>query len=124
VIQRLRQLVLEAEREVGRAMASARSAAAGEHASSRRAAAAESALDARTAAWEAGASTDLSAQPAPFMVTEVIAFVQCSVQPEPFLSLKSSNVAHKTYSRQAEKSTSVTHKVCLLQAGKPTNVRP
>jgi hypothetical protein len=62
VIQRLRQLVLEAEREVGRAMASARSAQAGESAAARRASAAESALDARTAAWEEASAAAAAAE--------------------------------------------------------------
>jgi hypothetical protein len=62
VIQRLRQLVLEAEREVGRAMSSARSAHAGESAASRRASAAEAALDARTAAWEEASAAAAAAE--------------------------------------------------------------
>ena len=62
VIQRLRQLVLEAEREVGRAMAAARSATAGEMAATRRAAMAEAALDARTAAWEEASAAVAAAE--------------------------------------------------------------
>ena len=62
VLQRLRQLVLEAEREVGRATVAARTAAAGESAAHRRAAAAEAALDARTAAWEEATSCASAAE--------------------------------------------------------------
>ena len=62
VIQRLRQLVLEAEREVGRATSASRAAAAGESAANRRAAAAEAALDARTAAWEEATAAAVSAE--------------------------------------------------------------
>ena len=62
VIQRLRQLVLEAEREVGRATSASRAAAADESAANRRAAAAEAALDARTAAWEEATAAAVSAE--------------------------------------------------------------
>ena len=62
VIQRLRQLVLEAERDIGRAAAAARAAAAGESAAHRRAAAAEAALDARTAAWEEATAAATAAE--------------------------------------------------------------
>jgi hypothetical protein len=62
VIQRMRQLVLEAEREVGRAFARARSAQAGEQAAEARAHAVEAALDARTAAWEEATSACVAAE--------------------------------------------------------------
>ena len=62
VIQRMRQLVLEAEREVGRAFAQARGAQAGEQAAKARAAAVEAALDARTAAWEEATAACVAAE--------------------------------------------------------------
>ena len=62
VLQRLRQLVLEAERDIGRATSAARTAAAGESAAHRRAAAAEAALDARTAAWEEATAAATAAE--------------------------------------------------------------
>ena len=62
MIQRLRQLVLEAERDIGRAAAAARAAAAGESAAHRRAAAAEAALDARTAAREEATAAATAAE--------------------------------------------------------------
>ena len=62
VIQRMRQLVLEAEREVGRAFAQARGAQAGEQAAKVRAAAVEAALDARTAAWEEATAACVAAE--------------------------------------------------------------
>ena len=58
----MRQLVLEAEREVGRAFARARSAQAGEQAAEARAHAVEAALDARTAAWEEATSACVAAE--------------------------------------------------------------